>query len=70
MGWQMGGRPNLLGYLGCEMMEMVLEIGAFTREGSQAQCCISISFLASQKPMFLWVNNRVYSLRNFGAENS
>jgi hypothetical protein len=36
-------------------MEIVFEIGTFTREGSQAQRCISISFLASQKPMFLWL---------------
>ena len=37
------------------MMEIVFEIGTFTREDSQAQRCISISFLASQKPMFLWL---------------
>ena len=41
------------GYIGYEMMEIVLEIGTFMREDSQ--CCISISFLASQKPMFLWL---------------
>ena len=43
------------GYIGCEMMEIVFEIETFTREGSQAQRCISISFLASQKSMFLWL---------------
>jgi hypothetical protein len=37
------------------MMEIVFEIGTFTREDSQTQRCISISFLASQKPMLLWL---------------